>query len=218
MTSVTAYIDEAGNLTDARDRFVIVTALIASPNTNLSFIVPKAKRKLKHTKLKRHHGREVKWANSSEALQRRVLGLLVQQEVAIFWLAVDKENQSVEDTPENYGVLVAELLRDCLIYYPTLNIRLDRHFSQPAREAKLSEFLTQTLGLREPPRHLDSQKDGQIQLADFVAGALLQRFTRKGVLADMVEKRIIAGKIIKWRSLQQKRNDRNTGGAFDSET
>jgi hypothetical protein len=50
-----------------------------------------------------------------------------------------------------------------------------------------------------------------------VAGAILQRFTRNGVLADIVEERIVAGKIVKWRTLQQRRNDRNTGGAFDSE-
>ncbi len=72
VTSVTAYIDEAGNLTDVHDRFVVVTAIVTSPDIKLRFIIPKARRKLKHTKLKRHKGREVKWANSSEALQRRV--------------------------------------------------------------------------------------------------------------------------------------------------
>ncbi len=95
-------------------------------------------------------------------------------------------------------------MRECQTYYAELQMRLDRHFSHSTHTISLNTILVNALNLKETPRHLDSQKDGNIQLADFVAGAILQRFTRKGVLADILDKRVVSGKIVKWKTSAQK--------------
>jgi len=200
-----AYTDESGNLSDPNDRYVAFAAIVTSHPDRLRRIVKKASRKLKKARLKRRTGQEIKWWNAPDGTRRRVLEALARQEVQVFWLVVDKENEGIPDTPENYGLMLGELVRECLAYHPDLRLMTDVHFSGSAQREALNQVLIGRTGLAEKPMHLESQQDSIIQLADFVAGAILYWFTGKGDFVDLIEGKVVAGKVVKWQQLAKKK-------------
>ena len=208
-SGIVAYIDESGNLPDPTDRYISLAAIIAVEARSLRKVVKKASRKSKKVHLKKRGGREIKWWNAPQGVRRRVLEALVRREVEIFWLVVDKEHVGIADTPVNYGLLVCELVKECLSYHPQLQLVIDEHFSVPQQKAEFDESVVGRLGPTAKPRHMDSQQDAIIQLADFVAGAIRSRFTGKSDLADIIEGKVVVGKVIKWKQLQKKRMAEN---------
>jgi len=200
-----AYVDEAGRLVDPRDRYVVLAAVVTSSVRELKRIIRKASRKQEKVQFKRRDGREVKWSNAWDSLKRRVLSEVGRRDVQIFWLLVDKEGKAIPDTPENYGLMVSELLQECLVYCPDLEVTLDVHFGSPTQREWLNEVLMERLTLVKKPVQLDSQIDAVIQVADFVAGAVLSQHTGKGHLVDLFADKVVVGKVVKWRQLAKKK-------------
>lgn len=200
-----AYVDEAGRLADPRDRYVALATVVTSSVRGLRRVVKKASRKGKKVRLRRQSGREVKWWNAFDSTRRRVLNLLARQEAHIFWLVVDKEGRGILDTPENYGLMFCELMQECLAYYPDLEMNVDVHFSTRAQRDAFDQFVFSRLGPIRRLVHMDSQQDGVIQLADFVAGAVRCQFEGRGEFVDLIERQIVAGKVVKWRQLAKKK-------------
>jgi len=58
---------------------------------------------------------------------------LALADVELFALTVHKEGRRIEDSPENYAVLVCELLGLCWSKFPNVALSLDRHFTSPAQ-------------------------------------------------------------------------------------
>jgi len=200
-----AYTDESGNLPDPNDRYVAFAAIVTSNPRGLRRVVRKASRKGKKVRLRRRGGREVKWWNAYDSTRKRVLDLLARQDAHIFWLVVDKEGQAIPDTPENYGLMFCELIQECLAYYPDLEIIVDVHFSTRVQRDAFDWFVLSRLGPVHKPTHINSQQDGIIQLADFVAGAVRCQFEGRSEFVDLIERRIVAGKMLKWRQLEKKK-------------
>ena len=92
----------------------------------------------------------------------------------LFALTVSKEGRRIEDTPENYGILVCELLSFCWSSYPNVALALDRHFTSAAQIAAVNTRIHRAW----PPAgvlsvaHVDSQHNALVQLADLVAGSV----------------------------------------------
>jgi hypothetical protein len=88
-------------------------------------------------------------------------------------LVVEKEDQKIPDTPENYGVLIAAAIANAQDHFGTANLQIviDRHFSSRKDREKLVTLLMGALALSEPPTFADSQTSPLVQLVDFVAGA-----------------------------------------------
>jgi hypothetical protein len=200
-----AYIDEAGRLADPRDRYVALAAVVTSNARELRQVVKNASRRQKQVRLKKIDGREVKWSNASDRVRQLVLSALNRRDARVFWLVVDKEGQSIIDTPENYGRLVAELVQECLAYYPNLYVVLDIHFGSPTQRKALNRVLQERLALAEEPEQLDSQTDSVIQVADFVAGAILSQAMGRGHWADLIAEHVVVGKTVKWRKPTKKK-------------
>ena len=131
------------------------------------------------------------------------LHALAQKEIQIFWVAVEKQGQRIDDTPENYSLLVGELLKECLAYHPEVKVFVDAHFNTPLQRDQFDHLLSESCQLPEPPVHLDSQQDAVIQLADFVAGAILYQLTGKGDFASLITEKVVVGKIVKWLPLSK---------------
>ncbi len=204
-SSVFAYVDESGNLPNPDDRYVVVAAIVTANAHPLRNIIRKAGHKLKKAHFKKRRGREVKWSNASDGARNRVLHALARRDVDIFWVAFDKNGRSIADTPDNYGLLVGELMQECLAYHPDLRLFIDVHFTAPIQRERFNHILTETFHLPVPPTHLDSQSDASIQLADFVAGAVLYQLTSKGTFIGILEQKVVVGKIIQWPRLRQKK-------------
>ena len=204
-TLIVAYIDESGRLADPRDQYVALAAVVTSNVRELRRIIRKASRKQKKVRFQRRDGREVKWANAWDSLKRRVLSELGRRDVQIFWLLIDKDGGGIPDTPENYGLIASELLHECLVYYPNLEVTLDVHFGSPAQREQLNQVLMEELALVKKPVQLDSREDAVIQVADFVAGAVLSQYTGKSYLVALFADRVVVGKVVKWQQLEKKK-------------
>ena len=209
MADFTAYVDESGNLPNPDDRYVVLAALVVSNRRVLQRIVRKASRKLKKAHLKRRNGMEIKWTNAPTGTKRRVLEELARRDVQIFGLVVDKNHSGIADTPENYGLLVCELIRECLAYYPDIKLTVDVHFRVRRQRQAFDRYLLENTTLGKAPVHLDSQQDGIIQLADFVAGAIRDDTTGRGNLAAIIAGKIVVEKVVKWAQLAKKKRWKN---------
>lgn len=196
-----AYVDESGCLADPRDRYVALAAVVVRRARQVRKIVRKAARSGKRVSLKKRGGYETKWWNADDHLRKKVLEYLGQSEVDIFWLVVDKEGGVIPDTPENYGVLVCELLEECTEYYPNLELIVDVHFSKPEQQRQFDQWVRSRLGEIHGPFHLDSQQEAVIQLADFVAGAVREWAEGESRFLDLIQERVVVGKVVKWRQL-----------------
>jgi hypothetical protein len=202
---VVAYVDESGNLSDPGDRYVAFAAIVTSNPRGLRKVVKQASRKGKKVRLKRQSGREIKWWNAFDSTRRKVLNLLSRQDALIFWLVVDKEGYGIPDTSENYGLMFCELMQECLAYYPELELLVDIHFGTHVQRGAFDRFVCSRLGGVCKLTHIDSQQDGIIQLADFVAGAVRSQFEDKSEFVGLIERRIVVGKLVKWRKLTKKK-------------
>ncbi len=203
--SAIAYVDESGSLPDPGDRYLVFVAIVTTDPRALRKIVKKAGRKQKKVRLKRLKTQEVKWRDAPDGTKRRVLTILAQYEIEIFWLVVDKQNQAISDTPKNYGRMLSELVRECLVYHPELALMTDVHFSSVAQQDELNRIVMEQTGLETLPTHLESQQDSIIQLADFVAGAIRRQAMGRENFVNLIEGRVVVGKLVKWQELVKRK-------------
>lgn len=203
MKNYFAIIDESGRLYDPEDRFLVFAAVVSETLVNLDKIIPQVKKKLpKKTKLA-----EIKFSTTGDKTRIRVFEKIEERRLATFVLVVDKEGRKITDTPENYSLLVASLLKKVLRKYPTIShIIIDRHFTWVTQREKFNDLLQEKLGKALFIEHLDSQQNTIVSLADFVAGAFRVKYAKNiSQFADKIEKRVEGKVIISWRALKQKR-------------
>ena len=84
---------------------------------------------------------EFKWRNASQHFRSDVLARLAEADVELFALTVRKQGRRIEDSPENYAILVCELLRLSWPVYPNMALSLDRRFTSPAQIAVINTFI-----------------------------------------------------------------------------
>ena len=199
--------DESGTLVDPRDPVVAVALIISNDPDRLKPIVPRAWRRYIKRKKTRRRIEEFKFHNVEEVDRRRVIEAIGRATLDIVTLTIDKGEQQIPDTPENYGLLLAEVIEMCRAYYldQNMTITLDRHFSQSSRQNLLVSILQDRLDLLSAPRFADSHTDSLVQLADFVAVAI-HRAHRHGdsSLADLVNQQVIESRVVRWKDLKRK--------------
>lgn len=199
--------DESGTLVDPHDPAVVTALVVTTALEPLRFIVPRAWRKYTQRKGKRHPINEFKFHEVERVDQQRVLAALSQTAVELTVLILEKGDQQVPDTPENYGLLWAETVEMCQAYYPRaeLVVTLDWHFSKPAHQQAMSALPVERLALPSEIKYADSQTSPIVQLADFVAGAFHRKYTRgDNSLADLVATRVVEQRILRWQDLKRK--------------
>ena len=115
--------------------------------------------------------------------------------------------RKIEDSPENYSLLISTLLKKVFAKYPTVShIIIDRHFTWVTQREKFNDLVQKEL--RKPLflEHLDSQQNTIVSLPDFVAGA--ERIThgkKEPKYIQIVEKQVEKRIITTWRELKRKK-------------
>jgi hypothetical protein len=199
--------DESGTLVDPNDPAVIAALVVTTQPEPLRFIVPRVWRKYTLRKGKRSPIDEFKFREVEQVDRQRVLSALSQSQAELAVLIVEKGKQQIPDTPENYGLMWAEVIEMCQSYYPRAEmiVTLDRHFSKPVHQQAVSAMLVEWLALASAPNYANSQTNPFVQLADFVAGAFHRKHTRNdSSLADLVIERVVEQRILRWRDLKRK--------------
>ncbi len=198
-----ALIDESGTLPDPTDSIVVIAIVVADViEPGLRRLLAKIRRQLPIKGKRRRERRveELKFRTTSPKTRRQVLAALARQPVTLFVLIVIKDGVSVEDTPENYASLVNAILPECISWFPNLKrILFDRHFSRQTDQTKLSDFVLAKLEAEIVIEHVDSLQDARIDLADFVAGAVVYaRLHGDTTYEDLIRSKIGVYKVVRW--------------------
>jgi len=121
-----AIIDESGRLYDPNDRVLVFTAVLVNSLVNLDKIIPTARKHLpRKTTLA-----EIKFSTTGDKTKTRVLRALSKKDLTIFVLIINKEGRKIIDNPDNYSLLVANLLNKINSKYSTVDhVIIDKHFS-----------------------------------------------------------------------------------------
>ena len=197
------FADESGNFSGNRDHYFVLSAFVTSD--------PRATRKCflraRQTRLpkKYRHYSEIKFSDRAipERFKKHVLGRVAQEDVRIYAIFFDKRNLplSLRRQPEGlvYCHLVGQLLEMCpLAESREIYIFLDRRNLKGTTRDAFDATLKTRLILSFPRlrrldiEHVDSTSNVNIQIADFIAGAIFQKHERGDCsFYDMIRPRIV---------------------------
>ena len=199
------YIDESGSLSDPRDTIVTLAAIKTLSPRPLRWIIKRVKRDVQRKKPKRDTLSELKFYTTTDSARVAVLEALAREQVEIYALSVFKGDQIIPHTPENYGVLLCELLRMCGAEHEHVTeLVVDMPFNTPQQRARLTAIVQNILDLDVEPRYVDSIKNPYIQLADFVAGAVRAKHMGRNLPPyQFIQPRMISDQLVRWKVLRR---------------
>lgn len=202
---VTIIIDESGTLPDPDDAVIVVAAVGALDCKELKDITTDVRTTVVHRKQK-PTTKELKFYNAGERTKVRYLKELVKQMVNIFVLVVEKNGQSISDSPENMATLAYILLKECLLFYDDdiKEFIFDRHFHTVKDIRRFDRLITDLLKIDVKIKHLDSIENTEINTADMVAGSVLWKYTgRDDKFYKVIKRRIIVEKVVNWKEAKR---------------
>lgn len=203
--AVYIYVDESGSLANPHCPIVTLAAVKTSSPKALRWIVKRAMRGMQRKKSKRGRPAELKFHNATENARAVVLEALAREQVEVYALSVFKGAQIIPHAPENYGILLCELLRMCGAEHEHIaELAVDMPFNRPWQRERLTAAVRDTLDLDVEPCYVDSVKNPYVQLADFVAGAVHAKHTgRNPVFYQFIRPRIISDQLVAWGTLRR---------------
>ena len=207
MSILTALLDDSGSLTDPYGAFVVTAVVMTEQSHELSKVITRAWRRYTARKGKRPPIDEFKFHEVERQDSERVLRRLAQTEAELLILIVNKGQQRIADTVENYAVLETESLEMCQQFHvgqPFHAIR-DRHFSKLDHQVALDRLTGHWMGPTVTLSFVDSKTSPLIKLADFVAGAFHRKYSRgDSSLAEVVATLVVAERVVLWKDLRRK--------------
>lgn len=202
------FIDESGTLADPKDRFVVFAGVFSKNPQSLTKLIPKARKRVPpKKKLKRERlVSEFKFRSVGDSTKERILKEIAKLDVKLFVVILDKERRKVQDTPQNYALLVFTLLKQVFKKEAVDKVVIDRHFNQVEKRQELTKQLVTLYGKELEVAQVDSLTDSRVDLADFVAGAVLKSARdRVEQFKKLIEPKIVSLKVVKWRELKSGR-------------
>lgn len=187
------YLDESGNFTGGKEPYFIVGGFI----TNEPRRSAKAFRRWQHTKFpkKLRRKNEVKFSDTglNEKLRLKTLDYFTKQDIRVFYAFLDKSNIPLEYRKKKgleTGLLYAEIVAQALhLLLPTADLEFrifrDQRHLRKLPQIKFNEILRLDLIPNLPAKvlieieSLDSSTNPNIQIADWICGALF-RYYNKG--------------------------------------
>ncbi|MDD4990186.1 MAG: DUF3800 domain-containing protein [Candidatus Pacebacteria bacterium] len=199
---ISILIDESGTLPDPKDKVIIMAAVGVNAREVLLSVLKKAKKSMRCDK-KAKTISEIKFYKAGERTKAVYLKELSLANVNIFALIIEKNNQSIKDTPDNFALLVYILIKECLVFYQDAKIEeviFDKHFQRREDLKKFNETLLKLLGETLSLKHLDSMDNPEINSADMVAGSLLWKYTGKNEkFYNLIRDKVISEQILNWK-------------------
>lgn len=204
--SKTIFIDESGTLPDPKDKVVIIAAIGTQIPRELAEINKKVRKKIRGYK-KPEEIIEIKFYQAGDRTKKEFLNELVKYNLDIFVLIIEKNNQKIKDSPENFALLCYILLKECLIFYQDKveEIIFDRHFHRQKDQQLFNQILESLLKKKYNFKHFDSINHPEINTADMVAGSLLWKYTDKNKeFYEIIRERIVSEMVINWKEAKRK--------------
>lgn len=202
---ITIFIDESGTLPDPKDRFIVICGVVVKQIKEAENIFSRVLSSLRSSKT---FLKEIKFYHAGRKTKRRFLSGLVSANFEIFILAVNKKGRKIADSPENYGLLVVDIMNEVSLWYKLERISfvLDKHFYKKTDQDEFHNFLKNNIEnkLEYTIEHMDSKKNYLVNIADMVAGAVLRRYNREdSEFYNIIRENIIVEKMISWPEIKK---------------
>ncbi len=199
-------VDESGTLPDPKDQFIVIAGIRLRKIKEARNLISRILKSLRQRKIRI---KEVKFYYAGEQTKRQILSGIISAGFEIFVVIVDKKRRKISDTPENFALLVGELISEIDLWQPKRNLKIliDKHFHRKADEKDFNKFLQENIkkALSYSIQHIDSQQDFIINLADFVAGAILVKYNKNNVqFYNIIKESILLEKIVNWPELKRR--------------
>jgi len=203
---LTIFIDESGTLPDPKDKFIVICGVGVKKMKEAENIFSRIRVSLRQRKIK---VQEIKFYYAGQNTKRQFLSGVVSANFKIFTLVIDKKGRKITDTPENFAIIVADLINEINLWYKTkkMNVVLDRHFYRRVYEYKFNKVLKAKVNkdLKYQLKHIDSRQNFLVNIADMVAGAILWKYHGKDLqFYNLIKENIIIEKIVSWPELKRK--------------
>lgn len=204
LPKIYAYVDEAANLAD-KNRFFIIGIVSTQSKKELRQILKRA-RKVTLGRGKRQIP-EIKSSRVARRVVTYIIKKLAQKEVAIYAWVVDKESRRVEDTPQNYGLVLGHTLKYGFNLANWDKVWVDEKYNKERDKRKLEQTLRKILGDsiigQDKVVFAKSEKEPGLGLADFVAGAFYTAYNQGDhKLVDLLRSKIVVEEKILWREIR----------------
>ena len=196
MADITVFVDESGTLPDPKDRVIVVAAVGTDSPERLDLLF---KQLFKRGKLRKLTG-EIKFYTSGDKTKTAFFEKIAKEDLAIFVLTVEKMGRKIPDTPQHFAILCWLLLDDVLnLYQNVTSIIFDRHFSADDDIDRFNKTLTELMNKKVVLKHVKSNQERRVNVADMIAGAVLAKETGKTArFYELIEKEIISTKSLNW--------------------
>lgn len=199
-------IDESGTLPDPKDKFIVIAGARLKKIKEAENLVSRILKSLRQRKIRI---KEVKFYYAGEQTKRQILSGIVLAGFEIFVIVVDKKRRKIPDTPENFAILVSELIDEINLWQPERNLKIliDKHFHRGIEERNFNKFLQKNIKgeLNYSIQHIDSRQNFIINLADFVAGAVLAKYNKNNFqFYNIIKENILLEKIVNWPELKRR--------------
>lgn len=203
---LTVFIDESGTLPDVKDKFIVICGVVVDELKEAKNIFSRILKSLKQRKI---DIKEIKFYHAGQNTKRQFLSGISSANFKIFTLVVDKKNRKIADTPENFSVLVGDLIGDIIKWYENGNINfvIDRHFYRKVDQNEFNKLVGLEFkgSLKYLIKDVDSQKNFLVNTADMAAGAILWKYRGKDrQFYDLIKENIIAEKVVSWPEIKRK--------------
>lgn len=203
---LTIFIDESGTLPDPTDKFIVICGVGVRQTKEAKNIISRILSSLRQRKIRIN---EVKFYRAGQNTKRQFLSGIVSASFDIFVLVVNKKGRKIADSPENFALLVADLVNEIKLWYKPEKVALviDRHFHRKNDQSEFDKFLSRGINgnLKHQIAHVDSQHIPSVNTADMAAGAVLWKYTEKDPqFYHLIKDNIVVEKIISWPEIKRK--------------
>ena len=142
------FVDESGTLPDVKDKFIVIAGVGAEKAKDAKDLISRILKSLRQRKIKI---KEVKFYYSGERTKIQILSGIISCGFDIFIIAIDKKNRKISDTPENFALLISELINEINLWKPRRNLKIiiDRHFHRKNDEKSFNNFLQEKVKKNE---------------------------------------------------------------------
>jgi len=217
---LTVFIDESGTLPDPKDRFIVLCGVGIKKIKEAENIISRTLTSLRRRKTK---VQEIKFYSTGQKTKRQFLSGIVLANFEIFALVVDKKGRKIADTPENFALLVADLVNEINLWYKVekVNLIVDKHFHRKIDQTRFNQVLNVRINksLKYQIRHVDSRQNTLVNIADMSAGAILWKYSGKDLeFYNLIKENIIIEKIISWPEIKRKSINQNKNLSLRSRT
>jgi hypothetical protein len=184
---ITGFVDESGTLSPGSETDIYTVALLLTHDPkSLDVLV----RRLRQALGRRDRSSEIKAAQSSSTVIRRLLAKLAETESEIYVTVVDKTGLPSRQAESAYRVAVARVIRGCVERHPEVQVFLDKRYTKRSQRQQLEQAVRETIvhvpGQLVLIEQVESWSMPGLQAVDFVAWAFQQKHANKDPWAAQI--------------------------------